>query len=181
MHHRARVQAFTQNQRSNWTLSMFFNPLTDTMLGPPLVSVSGCGNCLRLNITPPTSRGMKDSQILLLYRGFTCLVRRTRDGSQFSFTATGDTVIGYLEPRVEYCVTVTASSVVNTHSIQSQPHCAFTSPAGVNTMTVLLSGLCVLSLLVALSCGVVVYVGRLLYLQSPVVKTVLWSLYSAPR
>uniref|UniRef100_A0A673XWC3 Fibronectin type-III domain-containing protein n=1 Tax=Salmo trutta TaxID=8032 RepID=A0A673XWC3_SALTR len=139
-HYKARVQAITTTQKSNWSLSMPFNPLTDTLLGPPVVSVSGCGNCLLLQVTPPTSRGLQHSlsPTQLLYRQFTCKVRRTRDGSQFSMwvTSTEKTVIGYLEPGAEYCVTVTASTSFNPHSVPSEPHCAFTSPTAANTGTV---------------------------------------------
>ncbi|KAM3862179.1 interferon alpha/beta receptor 2-like [Diretmus argenteus] len=85
--YRARVQAFTPTQTSNWTLSGQFQPLTDTVLGPPKVTVSGCGNCLHLQVSPPTARGLQQyKQLKDLYRGIHCLVRRTRDGAQAETT-----------------------------------------------------------------------------------------------
>nr|XP_020442456.1 interferon alpha/beta receptor 2-like isoform X4 [Monopterus albus] len=93
--YQARIQAFTPTQTSNWTVSQWFQPLTDTVLEPPDVSVSGCGNCLIMQLKVPTTRGLKD-----LYRGVTFHVQRTRDGAQFSLTLPfkEKNVITYLQP-----------------------------------------------------------------------------------
>ncbi|KAL0985544.1 hypothetical protein UPYG_G00158430 [Umbra pygmaea] len=173
--YRARVQATTPSQRSNWTLSEVFDPLTDTTLGPPVVFVRGCGNCLILNATHPTSRGTQHL-LKLFYMSFTCQVRRTRDGSQFSLTSSGYTVIDYLEPGVEYCITASPAMFLNIHSVPSEPHCAFTSPAPTNTVPVVLSVLCFL--LVALFCGFLVYSGLLPRLHGHVLKALLLPMKS---
>lgn len=52
--------------------------LPAAVLGPPDVSVSGCGNCLLLQLTAPT--GLQ--QLRDLYRGLVLHVQRTRDGAQ---------------------------------------------------------------------------------------------------
>lgn len=187
LYYRARVQAFTPTHTSNWTLSNLFYPVTDTVVGPPNISVSGCGNCLLLQLSPPTERDHQMSLHKLFYLEFTCQVRRTRDGSQFGLwvTSTEEIIIGYLEPRVEYCVTVTASSNVNPHVLPSEPHCAFTSPAAYSKLPVFLSVLCAFCLLGMLFTGVVVYTGHLLWLPKPLPKTlssiplVGWSLLKA--
>lgn len=49
------------------------------MLGPPDVAVSGCGNCLLLQLSSSTTRVL---QMLGHRRELTVLVRRTRDGAQ---------------------------------------------------------------------------------------------------
>lgn len=37
-------------------------------------------------------------------------------------------MITYLEPGVEYCVTVAVKTLFNSNTVTSKPHCAFTSP-----------------------------------------------------
>ncbi|CAB1447332.1 unnamed protein product, partial [Pleuronectes platessa] len=82
-HYKARVQAFTTTQTSSWTESGWFQPISDTVLGPPDVSVSGCGNCLILQLKPPATKGLQcNLQLENLYRGVILHVRRTRDGAQ---------------------------------------------------------------------------------------------------
>lgn len=46
------------------------------MLGPPDVSVSGCGNCLILKVRVPPTRGLQLHEELVFH------VQRTRDGAQ---------------------------------------------------------------------------------------------------
>ncbi|XP_062312192.1 cytokine receptor family member b2 [Osmerus eperlanus] len=169
-YYQARVQAFTPTQNSNWTLSSLFHPLTETVVGPPGVAVSGCGNCLLLKLTPPADRG---PQLSFFYRDFTCQVQRTRDGSQFSLgvVSTKETVIDYLEPGVEYCLTAVASPVLNAHVVPSEPHCVFTSPPASSNVPMFLGVLSVFCLLGALFIGAVVYTGHMLCLAKPLPKT----------
>ncbi|KAK5921339.1 hypothetical protein CgunFtcFv8_025054 [Champsocephalus gunnari] len=119
--YQARVQAFTLSQTSNWTVSEKFLPLTDTVLGPPDVSLSGCGDCLLLRLRVPIAM-----EISPTYRVH---VQRTRDGVQFNLSLPykEETVITYLQPGVEYCVTVSIWSIFNQNTVSSAPHCAFTS------------------------------------------------------
>lgn len=37
-------------------------------------------------------------------------------------------IIRYLQPGVEYCVTVAVKTLFNSNAVTSAPHCAFTSP-----------------------------------------------------
>ncbi|KAI3356618.1 hypothetical protein L3Q82_017828 [Scortum barcoo] len=78
--YQARIQAFTPTQTSNWTSSGGFQPLSDTVLGPPGVSVSGCGNCLLLLVRVPTRKGLQ--QLKNFYTGLVIHVQRTRDKTQ---------------------------------------------------------------------------------------------------
>ncbi|CAJ1078862.1 interferon alpha/beta receptor 2-like isoform X6 [Xyrichtys novacula] len=144
----ARVKAYTSSQTSNWTQSAHFQPLTDTVFGPPGLTVSGCGNCLLLHLTVPASGGLKQQlQLRDLYRSLEFQVKRTRDGAQ-----TG----------VEYCVSVRVSGLLtSTSSLFSQPHCAFTSPPSPLDKSVLLvlgltGALCALCLFLS---GLVIYRG----------------------
>ncbi|XP_073329617.1 interferon alpha/beta receptor 2-like isoform X2 [Pagrus major] len=156
----ARVQAFTAGQKSDWTESAAFQPLLDTVLGPPDVSVSGCGNCLLLQVRPP-SVGMllMDHYIDLVFE-----VKRTRDGAQFSLTRQyqEEMVISYLQSGVEYCVTVTVKTLFNDKSVPSDPYCAFTSPPepahSLSVVYGLLGAFCALGFVLI---GSVVYGGQL--------------------
>ncbi|KAM9850457.1 interferon alpha/beta receptor 2-like [Aulostomus maculatus] len=129
--YRARVRTFTATQTSNWTTSRQFQPFSDTVLGPLDVSVSGCGNCLHLQVSVPTTRSPQQHQQLEnLYMSLHLLVRRVRDGSQFELKLPykEESVITYLQPGVEYCVTVSVTSYINPNFLPSRPSCAFTSP-----------------------------------------------------
>uniref|UniRef100_UPI0037E8DDD9 interleukin-20 receptor subunit alpha-like isoform X1 n=1 Tax=Semicossyphus pulcher TaxID=241346 RepID=UPI0037E8DDD9 len=149
-YYQARVKAFTSSQTSNWSESRNFQPVTDTVLGPPDVSVSGCGNCLLLQLKFPATEGLlKD-----LYRKLVIQVKRTRDGAQFvlSMPYTEQTVISYLQRGVEYCVSVSVSALVTSTSISSEPQCVFTSRSPTEHTAVvlvfsLLGVLCALRLL----------------------------------
>ncbi|XP_060944058.1 interferon alpha/beta receptor 2-like [Limanda limanda] len=106
------------------------SPKSDAVLGPPDVSVSGCGNCLILQLKPPATKGLQCSlQLENLYRGVILHVQRTRDGAQFRLDLlySEETVIMYLQPGVEYCVSISVTALLKSNHVTSKPHCAFTS------------------------------------------------------
>lgn len=155
------VRAFRTNQTSKWTRSKQFHPLSDTMLGPPEFSVSGCGNCLILQIRD-TPGSLFDHNVMLkdLYWELKLNVRRTRDGAEFSLELPykQENVISYLQPGVEYCVSVTLTSIINPNSITSEPRCTFTSPPAPQHTLFL-----VLGLFGGLTLVAVLIVGRVLF------------------
>ncbi|KAG9329701.1 hypothetical protein JZ751_020276 [Albula glossodonta] len=107
----ARVQAFGLDHESNWTLSSPFNPMLDTVLGPPGVMVEGCGSCLRLQLSPPTGRGLQHISSPHLLSEFTCWVRKSGENAQFSLRVSSEEIlVDYLQPGVEYCVTASVTS-----------------------------------------------------------------------
>ncbi|XP_062391391.1 interferon alpha/beta receptor 2-like [Sardina pilchardus] len=169
-----RVQAFSPhgNATSPWTPSQTFHPIADTVLGPPVLQVSGCGACLQLHISPPTTRGQRQ-MINFLYRTLRANLTRTRDRAQFSLSVqSGENMIGYLEPEAEYCVTVVVVTTSNLNTMPSHPHCVYTSPASVNTVLVLVCVLTALSLVVALFfCAALFYSGLLLPSRKPLPNT----------
>ncbi|XP_067458960.1 interferon alpha/beta receptor 2-like isoform X1 [Thunnus thynnus] len=165
-HYYARVQAFTPTQKSDWKISRQFQPLSDTVMGPLDVSVSGCGNCLLVQVSLPKSKGLQQhEQFQSFYRVIDFNVQRTRDGVQFKLKLPykEENMITYLQPGVEYCVTVSVSSPFNSNSVPSKPFCAFTSPPPRNLLYMvygLLGAFCVLGFLLM---GLVVHGGRLSY------------------
>ncbi|XP_070770628.1 interferon alpha/beta receptor 2-like [Enoplosus armatus] len=162
--YRARVRAFTPTQTSNWTVSGQFQPLTDTVLGPPDVSVSGCGNCLLLQLRVPTTSRLRQQQLKDLYSGVDFHVQRTRDGAQFRLHLPykEESVIPYLQPGVEYCVAVTVNAFFNANPVSSKTYCAFTSPpqhrSSLTMVYGLLGAFCALGFLVT---GLAVNGGKL--------------------
>ncbi|KAI5628531.1 interleukin-10 receptor subunit beta precursor [Silurus asotus] len=132
--YQARVQAFSQDKESNWTTSKFFTPLLDTTLGPPLVSVTGCGNCLILRLSPPASMEQNHNPLPYIYQHYSINVSRTRDKAQFAMKASnGETLINYLEPGAEYCITAIMVTSFNNPVVPSDPQCSLTSPQPLNT------------------------------------------------
>ncbi|KAK5616723.1 hypothetical protein CRENBAI_024198 [Crenichthys baileyi] len=130
-HYMAQARAFRTNQTSKWTKSREFQPLTDTVLGPPEFSVSGCGNCLILQIRDASEGPFEhNSQMKDLFWELDLNVKRTRDGAEFKLKLPykHESVISYLQPGVEYCVSVSFRSIINHNSVASEQRCAFTSP-----------------------------------------------------
>ncbi|KAM6955301.1 interferon alpha/beta receptor 2-like isoform 1-T1 [Lycodopsis pacificus] len=170
----ARVRAFTPTQTSNWTMSELFRPLFDTVLGPPDVSASGCGNCLLLQIRFPSTTGLQHFK--RFYRRVVLDVRRSRDGAQFSLSLPyeEENIISYLETGVEYCVTVSVTSLISPNRISSEPCCAFTSPprsrSSLHLVLSLLGAFCALGFLLV---GLVVHGGQLSFklLRTPLQRT----------
>ncbi|XP_036417831.1 interferon alpha/beta receptor 2-like [Colossoma macropomum] len=157
----ARVQAFVPDQESNWTSSKLFYPMLDTILGAPVVELTGCGNCLLLQLSPPASRGHR-RQLEFFFSDYVVNVSRTRDKAQFVIRASsGKNLINYLELGVEYCITVLPVTNLNNAVVPSGPHCTYTSPAPVNTVPVFVGALCTLFLLVALFSAALIYRGQL--------------------
>ncbi|XP_063049799.1 interferon alpha/beta receptor 2-like [Engraulis encrasicolus] len=149
--YRLRLQAFNpahnphHQDQSTWSQAKPFCPVTDTVFGPPLLEVSGCGACLRLHIRPPASRwqhlqensssSSSHRPLLFYYSKLQAQLTRTRDNSQFSVAVqSGENVIGYLEPGAEYCVTVVTVTHFGSHALPSQAHCTHTSPTPINTV-----------------------------------------------
>ncbi|XP_024142681.1 interferon alpha/beta receptor 2 [Oryzias melastigma] len=170
--YRARVCAVTANQTSEWTESGPFEPMSDTVFGPPGVSVSGCGNCLLLRLSVPAELrrsfrvGGAHSQVHVH-------VQRTRDQTQFSLLLPlqEENVISYLEPGVEYCVRASFVSFLNRNTLPSEAHCAFTSAPPPKLCLQMLKGLLgafgLLLVLVLLTCVRWVRVRRQQVLPRP--------------
>ncbi|XP_053353228.1 interferon alpha/beta receptor 2-like [Clarias gariepinus] len=175
--YQARVQAFIQDQESNWTTSRLFTPLLDTTLGPPVVSLTGCGNCLLLKLSLPHGVEQNLSPVKYFYQAYTVSVTRTRDKAQFTVMASnGENLINYLEPGVEYCITVTAVRFRKPMP-PSDSQCAYTSPQTINMVVVFLSALCSIFLLVLLLCAALIYTGQLHNLHALVPRALLSFLW----
>uniref|UniRef100_A0A4W4DUZ6 Interferon/interleukin receptor domain-containing protein n=1 Tax=Electrophorus electricus TaxID=8005 RepID=A0A4W4DUZ6_ELEEL len=171
-YHLAQVQSFTTDHESNWTSSKFFHPLLETTVGPPVVSLTGCGNCLLLQLSPPTSRGLHHGLVEYFFREYTVNVSRTRDKAQFTIRASsGETLINYLETGAQYCITALPLPNINMKALPSGPHCAFTSQESVGTVPVILGLLCVLLVLAILGSAALISNGQLHHLHKHLSRT----------
>ncbi|XP_041115340.1 uncharacterized protein LOC121320780 isoform X2 [Polyodon spathula] len=172
-HYAAQVQAFNETHHSNWTsMSSTFQPFSDTILGPPEVSVSGCGDCLSLQIKPPRGKGKKPLLALYYQFDYSIEVQDMKDGHKFSeilekCKGTVNHSIKLLESGREYCVKVRMYHTgMNMNSEPSLPHCAFTSPEPVSKVPGVLVSLFIFCLLMALVVSSLVYSGFLCPLKA---------------
>ncbi|KAM9342965.1 interferon alpha/beta receptor 2-like isoform 1-T1 [Pholidichthys leucotaenia] len=159
-HYRARVQTVTPMGASDWTVSEEFQPVSNTVLSTPVLSVSGCGNCLIVHLQTPDVH-LSDGRLKLedLYSTMTITVRRSSDGTQFSVTLpfSNQTTVRYLQSQVHYCVSVSVVSFFSSTPSTSQTRCSFTSfpPTAVSLTSVLVAVLAILTSLVVglMVCG----------------------------
>uniref|UniRef100_A0A147AKM0 Cytokine receptor family member B16 n=1 Tax=Fundulus heteroclitus TaxID=8078 RepID=A0A147AKM0_FUNHE len=127
------VQASYNHTLSPRSGSITFDPLTSTVIGPPLLSLVGCGTYIQVNVSLP-------EEIQETYQPtFSVLWRMGKDGKshelisgEMSFNLTN------LERGVEYCVQVDTKTRTNMNTRPSVWNCTFTSiPEPENGMVVL--------------------------------------------
>ncbi|XP_058886377.1 interferon alpha/beta receptor 2-like [Acipenser ruthenus] len=167
--YRARVQAFNGANQSNWISSADFIPFSDTILGPPDVSVTGCGDCLLLKLKPP--RGKCPEPLLDIYHEFDFTITMKNNGKREIPTSKSEFVLENLEPGTEYCVTVRMYCAgLNMNSKPSEPQCTFTSPEPVSKVAFQVVPLCIVLLLCGVLVAAVFYSGFLCPLKIPFPK-----------
>ncbi|XP_061092789.1 uncharacterized protein LOC133125088 [Conger conger] len=100
-----------------------FRPMDETILDPPLLNVSFCGQALCVGLRPPSGRLQQVYSSLL----YTLMVSNSKDGAQYplSTKGLGGEKIKHVEPGRKYCVTATiAGRKADRKSASSQPQCA---------------------------------------------------------
>ncbi|XP_059198575.1 cytokine receptor family member b1 [Centropristis striata] len=108
----------------------FFTPFTDTTIGPPKVSLAGCGNCIKINISlpePDRSSGIDDIQKLYAAM-FKVLWRKDQESKVDSEqTSNRSFTVNNLQTGTRYCVQVHTVIIVNKNTEPSAWDCVFTS------------------------------------------------------
>ncbi|NWS38233.1 I20RA protein, partial [Probosciger aterrimus] len=107
----ASVKAFLNGMCSDWIETTRFNPLTDTKIDPPMVSVSSTEKSISIILTAPEKwkRSPEGESISLLqvYPGLqynvSVLNKKTKKRWWFSISNT-TLVVPWLEPGTAYCV-----------------------------------------------------------------------------
>ncbi|NWH17005.1 I20RA protein, partial [Grus americana] len=130
----ASVKAFLDGMCSDWMETTRFNPLTDTKIDPPMVSVSSTEKSISIILTAPekwkrSSEGESVS-LLQVYPGlqYNVSVLNKKTKKRWFFSISNNTlVVPWLEPGTAYCVS--AQIYVTTpllHSGFSKEYCIAT-------------------------------------------------------
>ncbi|NWV03803.1 I20RA protein, partial [Ptilonorhynchus violaceus] len=107
----ASVKAFLDGMCSDWVETTRFNPLTDTKIDPPMVSVSSTDKSISIILAPPEKwkRSPEEESISLLqvYPGlqYNVAVLNKKTKKRWFFSISNNTlVVPWLEPGTAYCV-----------------------------------------------------------------------------
>ncbi|XP_064505445.1 interleukin-20 receptor subunit alpha isoform X1 [Pseudopipra pipra] len=107
----ASVKAFLNGMFSDWVETTRFNPLTDTKIDPPMVSVSSTDKSISIILTAPEKwkRSPEEESISLLqvYPGlqYNVSVLKKKTKKRWFFSIRNHTlVVPWLEPETAYCV-----------------------------------------------------------------------------
>ncbi|XP_039563329.1 interleukin-20 receptor subunit alpha [Passer montanus] len=107
----ASVKAFLNGACSDWMETTRFNPLTDTKIDPPMVSVSSTDRSISIVLTAPEKwkRSPEEESISLLqvYPGlqYNVSVLNKKTKKRWFFSISNNTlVVPWLEPGTVYCV-----------------------------------------------------------------------------
>ncbi|NXW48277.1 I20RA protein, partial [Nyctiprogne leucopyga] len=130
----ASVKAFLNGMCSDWMETTRFNPLTDTKINPPMVSVSSTEKSISIILTAPEKwkRSPEGESVSLLqvYPGlqYNVSVLNKKTKKRWFFSISNNTlVVPWLEPGTAYCVS--AQIYVTTpllHSGFSKEYCIAT-------------------------------------------------------
>ncbi|XP_055361334.1 cytokine receptor family member b1 isoform X2 [Betta splendens] len=126
------VQAFYNLTQSKKSKEITFIPSVHTHIDPAEVSLSGCGNCIQVNISMPEPYWGSGIQDLYDYYDPTFKLfwrKATKKPLNSSVVETHDKsyILGNLE-RGEYCVKVVTEIRINRNTKASAWKCTFTSP-----------------------------------------------------
>ncbi|KAF4086710.1 hypothetical protein AMELA_G00087430 [Ameiurus melas] len=164
--HKIQLWASFGNNSSS-SVNMHFDPYTSTIIGPPKLTLSGCGDCLNISIDLPSRQSAYDN----FYKAINfdihwskvtdekddCHKPHTYDQSKQSLPYSY--VLRYLQPGERYCVLVQPVSLsIPKHNLLSSCSCEFTSRIEHRGVAFLagwvigsvLVGLCLLSLISSL-------------------------------
>ncbi|XP_053296683.1 cytokine receptor family member b1 isoform X2 [Pleuronectes platessa] len=123
------VQAFYNQTSSPVTNKYRFSPYRDTTIGPPEVSLAGCGNCIQINITLPEadrSSGIDDIQ-KFYYSHFRIVCTRGEKVVGTYIIQNRSSTLHNLNRGEEYCVQVHTEINLNKNTEPSSWKCIFTS------------------------------------------------------
>ncbi|NWR29883.1 I20RA protein, partial [Tachuris rubrigastra] len=107
----ASVKAFLNGMFSDWVETTRFNPLTDTKIDPPMVSVSSTDKSISIILTAPEkwkrSPEEESKSLLQVYPGlqYNVSVLNKKTKKRWFFSISNHTlVVPWLEPETAYCV-----------------------------------------------------------------------------
>ncbi|XP_038575686.1 interleukin-20 receptor subunit alpha-like isoform X2 [Micropterus salmoides] len=123
------VQASYNQTLSPESSKVVFTPFEDTKIGPPQLSLTGCGNCIQINISLPEADGQSGiPDIQELYDADFRVSWRKHNATVESFkTKDRNLTIENLQYGMEYCVQVHTEAYLNKNTMPSDWKCTFTS------------------------------------------------------
>ncbi|KAL0985542.1 hypothetical protein UPYG_G00158400 [Umbra pygmaea] len=144
--HKIVVQASHKNELSAFT-NTTFSPYEDTIIGSPVFSLSGCGNCLDINIS-------LDETVEKVFGHSISFDIQWKRADEATVSSTNTPNASYrlsnLKVGIKYCVNVTTKIVTNSKTQPSGWQCAFTSDPVPNTVPGYVAGAAVLLIV----CGI---------------------------
>ncbi|XP_056320801.1 cytokine receptor family member b1 isoform X2 [Danio aesculapii] len=151
-------------------------PYEDTIIGPPVIFLSGCGDCLNISISLPNESRKKD-QLRQFYNSVSFSISWKKHGNnevrQISIPSK-QYVLENLQPGVQYCVRVLPQINSNQNTQPSAWQCEYTSKEEAQRVLYLmswslgatLSGSCVMML-----AWILAYTGFLCKPKNPPLKS----------
>ncbi|XP_038863267.1 uncharacterized protein LOC120058558 isoform X1 [Salvelinus namaycush] len=137
-----------------------FTPFTQTVIGPPTLSLDGCGNCLVINITLPEM-----GTIQKVYGSTVSFQIDWKRAGETQFKETRTSHLSYmlenLKVGAEYCVRVHTKITTNKKTQLSEWKCAHTSIVEPNRVPAVVAGVSVL--LIVSGAGLMVLMFVLFY------------------
>ncbi|XP_023273432.1 interferon lambda receptor 1-like isoform X1 [Seriola lalandi dorsalis] len=124
------VQASYNQTLSPESHNICFTPYKDTKIGPPEVSLAGCGNCIKMNMSllePDSSTGIED---INKYYDVHFTVKWRREGHSVMSLETRNKsfTLDNLQEGMEYCVQVHTHIRLNGNTQPSTWECILTGP-----------------------------------------------------
>ncbi|XP_054643442.1 cytokine receptor family member b1 isoform X2 [Dunckerocampus dactyliophorus] len=131
--HYLTVQAFYNGTWSAVSEEVFFNPVEQTIIGPPTVVLAGYSNRIQVNISLPDadkSSQIPNDDILAFYKAkFRVLWKTSKGIEDFIETEEKSVTLPNLETAKEYCVQVQTKIAMNKNTEPSAWMCTYTSIA----------------------------------------------------
>ncbi|XP_045910211.1 uncharacterized protein LOC123973893 isoform X3 [Micropterus dolomieu] len=123
------VQASYNQTLSPVSSKVVFTPFEDTKIGPPQLSLTGCGNCIQINISlPEADRQSGIPDIQKLYDPDFRVSWRKHNATVESFkTKDRNLTLENLQYGMEYCVQVHTEAHLNKNTMPSDWKCTVTS------------------------------------------------------
>ncbi|XP_034042809.1 cytokine receptor family member b1 [Thalassophryne amazonica] len=146
------VQALLNHSRSLKSRRVAFLPFQDTIITPPTLSLTGCGNCIQMTVSLPeadSSAKLKDIQELYRFV-FNVSWKKDGDTKVLHKKSTNKTFkLDNLEFYTKYCVKVELKTALNPNTQPSEWSCTFTSTrlyiySGIASLCLLFIGLMIL-------------------------------------
>ncbi|TMS06523.1 Interferon alpha/beta receptor 2 [Larimichthys crocea] len=158
------VEASYNHTRSPMSHRYSFTPYEQTIIGPPTLSLAGCGNCIQINISlPEPDRSSEIDDIHNFYGVNYRVVWKKFNGELEGAYLTEDKrfTLPSLQNGTEYCIQVTTITRQNKNTEPSAWVCTYTSTAEPNRVPVILGT--VVALLILAFGGLMTFVLCLHY------------------